>query len=247
MKKKLSKAAWEALSADLKAVYKLVGDEYVLTVEGEDSDDVGALRRANDRLKAEKDEAERKRVEAQNKLDDITNKDARKAGDIEALEASWRTKVKETEDAGNTKVTKLTAHLNKLAVENVARQMATEISTDPDLILPHILPRLKVDLDGEIPITRVLDAEGKPSASSLKELQQEFVDNKKFSSILIGSRASGGADGRRMGGSGNGGAGTLTVEQFIALDEKKRTELFKSDPETFKSLVEQQKAAIRKF
>jgi hypothetical protein len=43
---------------------------------------------------------------------------------------------------------------------------------------------------------RILDGAGKVSAASLDDLKQEFVANKDFSSIIIGSKASGGNAGK---------------------------------------------------
>ena len=84
-------------------------------------------------------------------------------------------------------------YTTKTLVDNVATQIATKISNAPALLLPHIKSRLQADFEGDSPVTRVLDKDGKPSAMTVEELAAEFVANKDFSAIITASKASGGA------------------------------------------------------
>ena len=52
---------------------------------------------------------------------------------------------------------------------------------------------MQADFEGDSPVTRVLDKDGKPSAMTVEELAAEFVANKDFSAIITASKASGGA------------------------------------------------------
>ena len=61
------------------------------------------------------------------------------------------------------------------------------------MLLPHIKARLQADFEGDAPVTRILDKEGKVSAMTVEELSAEFVANKDFSAIITASKASGGA------------------------------------------------------
>ena len=191
LKKKLTKAEYEKLSEHIKAEYIEDGDGFRLDIDGDE--DTGALKRAKDREAQLRRDAEAKLREAQEELDRINGDDARKKGDIATLEKSWQKKLDDTKAEYEGKVSKLTAHTTKTLVDNVATQIATKISNAPALLLPHIKSRLQADFEGDSPVTRVLDKDGKPSAMTVEELAAEFVANKDFSAIITASKASGGA------------------------------------------------------
>ena len=191
LKKKLSKAEYEKLFDAIKAEYIEDGDGFRLDIDGDE--DTGALKRAKDREVQLRRDAEAKLREAQEELDRINGDDARKKGDITTLEKSWQKKLDDTKAEYEGKVSKLTAHTTKTLVDNVATQIATKISNAPALLLPHIKSRLQADFEGDTPITRILDKDGKPSAMTVEELTAEFVANKDFSAIITASKASGGA------------------------------------------------------
>lgn len=201
LKKKLSKAEYEKLSDAIKAEYIEDGDGFRLDIDGDE--DTGALKRAKDREAQLRRDAEAKLREAQEELDRINGDDARKKGDIATLEKSWQKKLDDTKAEYEGKVSKLTAHTTKTLVDNVATQIATKISNAPALLLPHIKSRLQADFEGDAPVTRVLDKDGKPSAMTVEELAAEFVANKDFSAIITASKASGGA-GKPSNNSGGG-------------------------------------------
>lgn len=191
LKKKLTRAEYDALSEHLKAEYVEDGEGFRLDLEGDE--DTGALKRAKDREKELRQQAEKALRDAQEQLDRISGDDARKKGDIQTLEKSWQKKIEEQAAIYEAKLSKLTKHTTQSLVDNVASQIATKISNAPALLLPHIKQRLAADFDGEMPVTRVLDKDGKPSAATVEELTAEFVANKDFSAIMIASKASGGA------------------------------------------------------
>ena len=202
LKKKLSKAEYDKLSDAIKAEYIEDGDGFRLDIDGDE--DTGALKRAKDREAQLRRDAEAKLREAQEELDRINGDDARKKGDIATLEKSWQKKLDDTKAEYEGKVSKLTTHTTKTLVDNVATQIATKISNAPALLLPHIKSRLQADFEGEAPVTRVLDKDGKPSAMTVEELAAEFVANKDFSAIITASKASGGAG--KPSNSNGGGA-----------------------------------------
>jgi len=193
LKRKITKEVFDKLSADLKAEYVEKDGEYVLDVDGDDNnEDVGALRRAKDREVQARKDAEKKAREAEAKLAELDGNDARKRGDIEALEKSWKDKYDKDTGELKTKLEAKDGFISKSLVDNVASSIAAEISTTPALILPHIRARLTADLEGDTPTTKVLGADGKPSASTVDDLKKEFVDNKEFATIIRASKASGG-------------------------------------------------------
>ena len=191
LKKKLTKEEHSKLSDHLKAEYIEDGDGFRLDIDGDE--DTGALKRAKDREAQLRRDAEAKLREAQEELDRINGDDARKKGDIATLEKSWQKKLDDTKAEYEGKVSKLTTHTTKTLVDNVATQIATKISNAPALLLPHVKSRLQADFEGDSPVTRVLDKDGKPSAMTVEELAAEFVANKDFSAIITASKASGGA------------------------------------------------------
>ena len=203
LKKKLTKAEYEKLSEHIKAEYIEDGDGFRLDIDGDE--DTGALKRAKDREAQLRRDAEAKLREAQEELDRINGDDARKKGDIATLEKSWQKKLEDQKSEYEGKVSKLTAHTTKTLVDNVATQIASKISNAPALLLPHIKARLQADFEGDAPVTRILDKDGKVSAMTVEELSAEFVANKDFSAIITASKASGGA-GRSSNQNGGGAA-----------------------------------------
>lgn len=202
LKKKLTKEEHSKLPDHLKAEYIEDGDGFRLDIEGDE--DTGALKRAKDREAQLRREAETKLREAQEQLDALGNDDARKKGDIATLEKSWQKKLDDSKAEYESKLGKLTSHTKTQLVDNVAQQIASKISNAPALLLPHIKARLAADFEGDAPVTRILDKDGKPSAMTVEELAAEFVANKDFSAIITASKASGGAG--KPSNSNGGGA-----------------------------------------
>lgn len=201
----------DSLPDDIKKEYKQGQDgKYYLDVDGIDHHPgVATLRNAMQNAKAERqaarDEAASFKAQfekAQDDLDDMRRGAIPKA-DVEALEGSYKRKLSETENQYKERVGKLTSALDKNLRQATAVRMAGELFSDAELGLPYILPRLKVEEDGDDFVVKVLDANGQPSASTLEDLQKEIVQNKKFAPILRGTRASGGG---ANGGNGGGGA-----------------------------------------
>ena len=202
LKKKLTKEEYSKLSDHIKAEYIEDGDGFRLDIDGDE--DTGALKRAKDREAQLRRDAEAKLREAQEELDRINGDDARKKGDIATLEKSWQKKLEDQKTEYEGKLGKLTSHTKTQLVDNVAQQIASKISNAPALLLPHIKARLAADFEGDAPVTRILDKDGKPSAMTIEELSAEFVANKDFSAIITASKASGGAG--KPSNSNGGGA-----------------------------------------
>lgn len=205
LKLKITKEAYDKLSDSLKGEYVEKDGEFVLDVDG--MEDTGALKRAKDRESQLRKDAEKDAKELREQLDALSTGDARKRGDIETLEKSWKEKydngIKEVSD----KLSKIQQSTSKSLVESTASAIASKISTVPALMSKVIKDRLTVDFEGDAPTLKVLDSQGKPSALTLDELSAEFVANKEFSDIIVGSKASGGGaakDGfNKSGGAAN--------------------------------------------
>ena len=216
LKRVITKAVYDALSDVLKSEYKASGEEYLLDITG---DEVPTLTRENATLKARAEKAE---TDLKTTSDEYTAyKASSNHKDIAALEKSYKDKETATIAAHNDRVSKLEGNLKRSYVDNVAESLAKSISTAPALLIPHIKARLAVDLEGDEPRTQVLDANGKLSASNIDDLKAEFVANKDYSAIMIGSKASGGAPktNQQPGGFGGGKPADETTD-FSKLSPK---------------------------
>jgi len=198
LKKKVTKAEYEKLNDAFKAEYIEDGDGYRLDVDGEE--DTGALKRAKDRESQLRKDAEAKLREAQEQLDALGNDDARKKGDVATLEKSWQAKLDAEAAAHKATKEKFQGVFKKNLVDAKATEIATKISKVPSLLARVIKDRLTVDFDGDEPTTRVLDANGQPSALTLEDLQKELVANADYADIIIASKSSGGAGKTKQGG-----------------------------------------------
>lgn len=166
---------------------------------------------------AEKKAAQKKQREIEEKARKDAEEAARKAGDVESLEKSWNEKLAKTQAEKDAEIERLNGSLKTIMVDNVATTIANELALQgsASVLLPHVRARLAVDyVDGQ-PITRVLGADGKPSASTLDELKQELSANEAFAPIIAGSKASGGG----AGGAKGGGAATLK-RSAMSFDDK---------------------------
>lgn len=202
----------DGLPEDVKKEYKQGEDgKFVLDVDGVDNlPSIGPLKRAKDHEVAARKTAETKLKETtdaltalQEERDNLLRGAIPKA-DVEKLEGSYKTKLAAREKELSTQIDQLTGQLNETLVDSVAKGMAAKVSKSPELMLPHIKGRLKMEIgtDGKA-VTKVLDAEGKPSALTVADLEKEIVANPAYSTVIIGSKASGGGAG---GGKDGGGA-----------------------------------------
>lgn len=174
---------------------------------------VGAVTEERDKFKAKHDEAEKHRKKADADAKAAADEAARKAGDVDAIEASWKEKL----DAANSESEKTIAGLNGIihdvTVGATATALATELSVDgnPAGLNPHILPRLSMELrEGKPHITVLKD--GKPSALTLEELKEEISSTPYLAPMIKGSSASG-------AGSAGNGSKAKGVEKTILRSE----------------------------
>ncbi|EIY5055166.1 hypothetical protein ML056_003478 [Klebsiella variicola] len=209
LKYKIDKATYDALSDEQKAMYAEAGDGYQMQIEGL-PDVTGLEAKVNELLGEKKSEAEKRRA-AELAAQQAADEHARAAGDVTALENSWRQKLTDTEQRYQSQIEGLNGSLNTLLVDNVANTLAVKLAGEAaPVMLPHIKTRLAVEMQDGKPVTRVLDASGKPSALTVDELGAEFSGNKAFAGVIIGSKASGtggagDADKPAGGASGLGG------------------------------------------
>lgn len=239
MKLNVNAEEYELLDDAIKAEYKKDGDGFSLTVDG--LEDTGALKRAKEHEKErrQKVEAELKEIKDQltTKEDEIIDlrKGAVSKDDVEALERSYKEKLEKSEKEYSGRIQEAEGSLRSMLVDNVATKLANEISTVPELMSGAISARLTTEIVDGKATTRVLDQNGKPSALTVEELKKEFVANEKFSSIIVGSNASGsGAQ-----GSGNGGG---AAKKFSEMSEADRVSLYKDSPDEYRKIRDQEQS-----
>jgi hypothetical protein len=230
LKIKITKEEFEKLPEAVKFEYKQDGDGYKLDVN--DTEVAAEMRRAKDREKQRADEAEAELNKARERISQIEGDDARKRGDIATIEKSWAEKLEKAKKEGEEAVKKLKSHLETVMVDAAVNEIASEIFVKPSRDSRLIKDRVYIDYDGETPVIRVRDKDGKASALTLADLKKETLDNADFADILVGSKASGsGASGGKQGGG--------AAKQPSEFTEQERTDLFRNNRAEFDRLFPQ--------
>lgn len=203
----------DGLSDDVKSFYVEADGKYQLQVDG--LEDTGALKRAKEHEKQARKDAETKNSELQAQLDELTKKlnnqsddDARKKGDIDALEKSWQEKHTSLENDYKAKLASSEEFIQGLLVDGEANRLAAEIGREGagKPLARLIKDRLTVDERDGKPATVVLDENGKPSALTIDELKQQLRDDPALAGLVAGSKANGGgAPSGKGGGASHGG------------------------------------------
>lgn len=180
-------------------------------------EDVAKLKAKNEELIAEGLEktaaAKKAAAEAlKNKLEA-----QKKGGDIEGLEKSWQVKLEAREKELTAKLEAKDKWIQELTVNAIAAGLANELAVQgsAEVLLPHLKQRLMVEDQEGKPVTRVVDLNGKPSALTIKELAEEFRNNKSFAPLIVGTKASGAGP---HGGAGEPASKTMTREKYNTLD-----------------------------
>jgi hypothetical protein len=219
----------DGLDESVKGLYKAKGDKFELSIDGlPEPEDVSGLKAKVDQLLTEKKTASKKAAEAEEAARLAAEEAARKSGDVEALERSWKEKFEARENELTSQIEAMAGSVNKLMVDNVASSMAAELAVQgsADILIPHIRQRLSAEeRDGSF-VTMVKGPDGKPSALTLDDLKTEFAKNAAFAPVIVASQATGsGAHGGNSGGAANK---TVTRSQFEAMDASGRSEFSKS-------------------
>lgn len=206
----------DTLPDPIKAEYSKGEDgKFYLAIEDFDSHpSVGALKRAKDYEKKERQALTAKMEEANQQLAALTAeredflRGAIPKGDVEKLEASYKGKLTKLENEFGAENATLKANLNNILVDNVALQLASKLSDSPDLLLPHIRPRLRAEIVDGKATTRVVDKDNSLSALTVEDLEKEIGANPIFAPIIKGSKASGGGASGKSPARATSGGGT---------------------------------------
>lgn len=197
MKYKITKAEYDALSDMQKGLYKAGdNDSFTLSVEGmPEPEDVSGLKEQNAKLLAEKKDALAKQNAADAAAKKAAEDAARASGDVAALDASWKAKFEEQAAQYEGRVKTLSGTVSELTVGSTAKDIAAKVfGKNAPLMMPHVLQRLALEeVDGKHVVRVTKD--GKPTASTLDELQKEFTNNPEYASVVIGTKAGGAPQG----------------------------------------------------
>lgn len=193
LKYKLTKAQHGKLSEDLQGEYVEKDGSFVLDIEGlPEPEGAPELKRAKDREKQRADDAEDEVKELTDKLDTALKTQGKGDKDVARLTKSHDKAMADLITENDNKVAKLTKFIDKEVKGSRADAIAAKISTAPKLLAPEIGKRMNINYEGDEPVLEYLGADGKADAKLTTEtLTQEFVANKEYAAIIVGSKAKG--------------------------------------------------------
>ena len=218
MKYKISKAEYEALDAAMQALYKAMGDNFVLSVEGlpAGGEDLEGLKRQNQTLLDEAKEAKRLKREADEKLEREKLDAAKAKGDFEQLYASSEQALA----AERTRLAELTQSIERRDLTSAASKVSNSIADgeNAEILAEFVGRRLKI-VEGQVKVT---DASGNLTIATLEDLAKEFQQAPRYASLVRGTQANGGG-----AAGGKGGGATKTWDQMTGME---RVELRRTNP-----------------
>jgi hypothetical protein len=137
--------------------------------------------------------AKKLRKEAEQKLKDDAEKKVQNSGDVDAINKSWQEKYDNTKleltDLRDSAVTALKTETIKREASSLASRLAAK-GCEAGL-MPHIAPRISVELNEGVSSVVILDTQGKPSAATMEELETELRANASIAPLLSAGSASG--------------------------------------------------------
>lgn len=227
----------DSVEESQRALYEEKDGAYVLAVEGLPEvkkvvpDDYEALQTSVKKLEANNQALMKEKIEKAKLAEKAALEAAKAGGDIEAVEKSWQEKYSKLEAESSNVSTSYQTMINDLTVGAASSSIASEISIpgSAEVLEPHIKRRLSVEINDNKPSIRVLDANGKPSAMTLKELAEEFKNIPSFAPIIIGSKASGA--GGSSAGDGGSSAVKISLSKFNSLSPSEQAEFAKNGGE----------------
>lgn len=188
MKYKISKQEFEALSDDVKAMYKVNGDNYVMHIEG--MPDVSAIQSQLDALQGTLADAEKKKKDAEDQAELEKQAKLKKAGDVTALEESYNAKIAKIEADHKALVDGLNKKLSDNIVGTAVSSLSSKLCGDDAMLIEPFIKN-RVSLDSDTGALRILDDKGNPSASTIEDLEKEIRSNEKFAKIISAGSPSG--------------------------------------------------------
>jgi hypothetical protein len=212
----------DGLDDGIRGLYTEKEGKFVLGIEGiPQPEDVSGLKAKVDELLAEKKAASDRARQAAEEAEAAKLEAAKKGGDVEALEKSYKAKMAEIESRYKTELEQRDGSIVELTSGQTATSLAAELAIQgsADVLLPHIKARLRTEFREGRPVTVVLDKEGKPSAATVEDLKNEFISSPAFAPLIVASKASGA--GRSLNATGGavkqGNLGGSKAERVAAI------------------------------
>lgn len=224
----------DGVGEEIKSFYAEQDGKFVLNVAeftaAQVEKSTSGLKAKVDELLGEKKTAAAKAKEAEAAAQAAKDEAARNSGDVEALEASWQAKLNAAIAEKDGAIGALQGSVEKLTVGQQATAIAAEMAVQGSAsVLERIVrDRLTVEMTENGPLVRVLDAAGKPSASSIDELKKELAGDEALKPILVGSKASGGGAASANGGAGAGN--TVEASKLETMTPAEKADFFKANP-----------------
>lgn len=244
---KITKAQYDALTAEMKLLYVADGDGFKLPLT--DYQDPAPLIAARDREK--QDAAD---LRAANAVLVTENTELKKTvpGDVITLRNAHAAALKEAKDASDATIASLRSQHEAALIASATKDVAGDLTATPQnagVMNPHVSARLIVVWEGDKAVVKIKNADGSVGSALTEEtkktLSKEFIDNPVFAAIVVKSKASGGgAAGGQGGASGSAGADT-GAKKFGEMNGVARNELYKRDPAEFDRLAAADKAEKR--
>ena len=223
----------DGLDESQKVFYAEKDGKFYFQIEGVvPESSVAGLKANHDQLLTEKKEqqrlaqdAEAKRIEAERLAQEEI---ARKSGNLEAIENSWKEKLALRETELTSQLSQAQAKNYELTVGRQAQELAGELAKPnaQRLLAKEIKERLTLDENGNI---RVLDLQGKPSALTIDELKAQLRADPTYQDIIIINNSSGGG----ATGGGQGGGAAKNPKDYTVQEMK---DLRASSPELYNQL-----------
>jgi hypothetical protein len=187
-------------------------------------------------LKAAQEKAEQERL--------------KKEGDFEALKNQLRETHQKAVEQKDAEIARYRTALERHLIEATAIAAIAEERGSAKLLLPHVVRRARmVEEDGEVRV-EIMGANGEPmfTAEGERATIADVVREMKASDDYAGAfEASGKSGSGASGGSraGRGGA-VATLEQFDAISSAERTALYHENPDLYRTLMAQKRAAAER-
>lgn len=236
LKYQIKKEEHDKLDDGLKALYSEGDDGYTLAVEG--MPDVSEYKTRVEKMDGKISELLQEKKDLKAKFEEADGKlrDALANGNneekLESLRKSYDEKIERLQADMEKEVGNRDKFIERTLIDKQAIEMASGLAIEgaSKVLLPHVKSRLAIEKNGDDYRTVILDADGKPSASTLDDLKNEFANDPAFSHVVVGSKASGGgaASGRNGGGAAN--------RKFNELTGAELSQIRKENPDEYERL-----------
>ena len=200
LKFQLDEEGFNGLDEPVREFYEKADDGYRLKLDG--YEDPVELKRAKDREVQARKEATEKNKDLEAKLEELKNNHALKNGDVETLHKSHQ----ERENSLKSEIEKLKADhqaeldgRDKALLSSETDSLVTKLSADffgdhAALGNPHLAGVVQYVLEDGKPVAKMKTKEGVFVNLDEVELKKQFLEDKTFEDIMVGSKARGSAD-----------------------------------------------------